>query len=254
MILARLSSAIRQQNWFAVALEFVIVIAGVVIGFQITAWNGERQDRIREQNYLTRLHAEITDAEAGRLGLLERVSRRVDHASAVVEVIYSGRDPDTLPEGACVSVSRLGIFYLEGYALPTLDELLVTGNLDILEDDALRRALTGYRSFADTAADRFSDIRLDMPNLVRPYPHLFSTVPDREDGHLRRSAADCDFLAMRDDEAFGRDLLDVVARAGFFRMNALEEEERRLAAIHTALDALLGAHDGEADIAEGDTP
>jgi len=42
MILARLSSAIRAQNWFAVVLEFVIVIAGVVIGFQITARNAER--------------------------------------------------------------------------------------------------------------------------------------------------------------------------------------------------------------------
>ena len=36
MILARISRAIREQNWFAVALEFVIVIAGVVIGFQIS--------------------------------------------------------------------------------------------------------------------------------------------------------------------------------------------------------------------------
>ncbi len=42
MILARISSAIRAQNWFAVALEFVIVIAGVAIGFQTTAWNAER--------------------------------------------------------------------------------------------------------------------------------------------------------------------------------------------------------------------
>jgi len=42
MILQRISTAIRQQNWFAVALEFVIVIAGVVIGFQVTAWNGAR--------------------------------------------------------------------------------------------------------------------------------------------------------------------------------------------------------------------
>jgi len=45
MILARLTRAIRQQSWFAVALEFVIVIAGVVIGFQVTAWNGERAAR-----------------------------------------------------------------------------------------------------------------------------------------------------------------------------------------------------------------
>jgi len=37
MILSRISRAVREQNWFAVVLEFVIVIAGVVIGFQVTA-------------------------------------------------------------------------------------------------------------------------------------------------------------------------------------------------------------------------
>jgi len=37
MILARITKAIREQNWFAVVLEFVIVIAGVAIGFQVTA-------------------------------------------------------------------------------------------------------------------------------------------------------------------------------------------------------------------------
>ncbi|WP_339748116.1 hypothetical protein [uncultured Maricaulis sp.] len=255
MIFSRIIHHLKTQNWTAVAIEFVIVIAGVVLGFQVTAWNEERQDRIQEGAYLARLHAEIVDAEAGRLGLLDNVTRRVDHASAVVEVIYDGRDPATLPDGACTSISRLGIFYLEGYALPTLDELLATGNLGIIGDDALRRALISYRGFADTAADRFSDIRVDMPNLVRPYPHLFSTVPDRQSGQLRRAATDCDYLAMRDDESFGADLLDVAARAGFFRMTALAEEDRRLAAIHAALDSLLGSHDDEARHSEaGMTP
>ena len=33
MILSRLMKAVREQNWFAVTLEFLIVILGVVIGF-----------------------------------------------------------------------------------------------------------------------------------------------------------------------------------------------------------------------------
>ena len=37
MILQNLTKAIREQNYYAVVLEFLIVIAGVVIGFQITA-------------------------------------------------------------------------------------------------------------------------------------------------------------------------------------------------------------------------
>ncbi|MEE2525943.1 hypothetical protein V0U79_06160 [Hyphobacterium sp. HN65] len=51
MILDNLSRAFKTQNWLAVALEFVIVIAGVVIGFQISAAN----DRAREQDELREL-------------------------------------------------------------------------------------------------------------------------------------------------------------------------------------------------------
>ena len=59
MILARLSAAIRAQNWFAVVLEFVIVIAGVVIGFQVTAWNADRGERQSELRYLSSLIADV---------------------------------------------------------------------------------------------------------------------------------------------------------------------------------------------------
>jgi len=59
MILARLTRAMRQQNWFAVALEFVIVVAGVVIGFQVTAWNAERESVALERSYLERLHEDM---------------------------------------------------------------------------------------------------------------------------------------------------------------------------------------------------
>jgi hypothetical protein len=36
MILDNLSRAFKTQNWLAAGIEFVIVIAGVVIGFQIS--------------------------------------------------------------------------------------------------------------------------------------------------------------------------------------------------------------------------
>ncbi len=45
MILSRLTHALREQNWLAVGIEFIIVEAGVVIGFQISAWNEARQTR-----------------------------------------------------------------------------------------------------------------------------------------------------------------------------------------------------------------
>ena len=36
MILRRITKHVKDQNWFAVALDFFIVIAGILIAFQIT--------------------------------------------------------------------------------------------------------------------------------------------------------------------------------------------------------------------------
>ena len=46
MILRRLTKHVKDQNWFAVGLDFVIVVAGILIAFQITEWNEARQDKL----------------------------------------------------------------------------------------------------------------------------------------------------------------------------------------------------------------
>ena len=67
MILQNITKAIREQNWFAVVLEFVIVIAGVVIGFQITGWAGELDDRETEARHITEIADDL------RMGLSEEI-------------------------------------------------------------------------------------------------------------------------------------------------------------------------------------
>lgn len=47
MILRRLTKHIEDQNWFAVALDFVIVVGGVYLGIALGNWNASRSD-IRE--------------------------------------------------------------------------------------------------------------------------------------------------------------------------------------------------------------
>jgi hypothetical protein len=45
MILRRLSQHIKDQNWFAVVLDFVIVVAGILIAFQITNWSELQREK-----------------------------------------------------------------------------------------------------------------------------------------------------------------------------------------------------------------
>ncbi|WP_084420046.1 hypothetical protein [Henriciella litoralis] len=59
MILRRLSKHVKDQNWFAVALDFIIVVLGVFIGLQISNWNDARAFDQLERNYLVQLKDEV---------------------------------------------------------------------------------------------------------------------------------------------------------------------------------------------------
>ncbi|MEQ9315601.1 MAG: hypothetical protein RLN72_07100 [Henriciella sp.] len=45
MLLRRITRNVKDQNWFAVVLDFLIVVLGILIAFQITNWNDRRAAR-----------------------------------------------------------------------------------------------------------------------------------------------------------------------------------------------------------------
>jgi len=71
MILRDLAHSIRRQDWFAVAIEFLIVVAGIFVGLQVTDWNERRQLRERELNYLQRMSEDLSKMEAEFHQILE---------------------------------------------------------------------------------------------------------------------------------------------------------------------------------------
>ena len=81
MILRRLSQHLREQNWTAIAIEFVLLVVGVFLGIQVANWNEARADRNRELVFLTQLRDEMTDNVAS----IEHQLRYQD------QVITSGR-------------------------------------------------------------------------------------------------------------------------------------------------------------------
>mgnify|MGYP003649419503 CR=1 FL=1 len=60
MILARLTKAIHQQNWFTVIIEILIVMIGIFLGLQVTQWNKESVNHAEYLQALNRLEAEVT--------------------------------------------------------------------------------------------------------------------------------------------------------------------------------------------------
>ena len=59
MILRRLTTNLRAQNWTAIAIDFLIVVLGVFLGIQASNWNQARVDRAETQRLLMRIEPEI---------------------------------------------------------------------------------------------------------------------------------------------------------------------------------------------------
>lgn len=67
MLLRRVTKHVTEQNWFAVFIDFFIVVVGVFIGIQVANWNETRQQKSLTEHYLQRitddLEANLLDAE-----------------------------------------------------------------------------------------------------------------------------------------------------------------------------------------------
>ena len=149
MILSRISRALREQNWLAVAIEFLIVILGVVIGLQISIWAQARADAERETLMLTRLHGE---AETNVRYFTQQVEARRDNDArrdVLIQSLLAG-DFETVDPRAMVG----GVFSASNVVDPTpsrvvYDEIVSAGLTSRIGDETMRIALAEYWSEID---------------------------------------------------------------------------------------------------------
>jgi hypothetical protein len=59
MLLRRIKTHIQKENWFAVLIDFLIIVMGVFVGIQVANWNEASSDRTEYGIALERLDAEI---------------------------------------------------------------------------------------------------------------------------------------------------------------------------------------------------
>ncbi|MEE2525930.1 hypothetical protein V0U79_06095 [Hyphobacterium sp. HN65] len=140
MILQNISRAVRTQNWFAVAIEFVIVVAGVVIGFQINGWNADRVERAREAVILCRLDEEFARIEADVLQHVVDAESTLSEAQALRDDALRGLRLEQIGEYS----ERVVTLRAPPAGSATYDELVSSGEMGLIRSRRLREALIDY--------------------------------------------------------------------------------------------------------------
>jgi len=144
MILRRLSQSLKEQNWTAIWIEFVLLVAGVFLGIQVSNWNAARADDIRAQTYLVRINDNLNYD-------LQAIERRevfwrqvIDYGNSAIRYAETGE----LVDGS--KGKTMLAFYQASQLWPwvtndtTYQELSNGGELGLIKDGNFRESLTKY--------------------------------------------------------------------------------------------------------------
>ena len=173
MILSRITRAIREQNWFAVAIEFVIVILGVVIGFQISAWNEAREERGRERDTLIRLYQDIEASRATQIRDIGHIEQQLADQTVVLAALDQCR---VAPEDDLVfqrGIATLGWINPPRLNRRTIEEMLASGRTEIISNREILDELAEIVATVEWRAAAYDDTMNSMQhNRQRIEPYL----------------------------------------------------------------------------------
>ena len=154
------------RRWSRFFVELLVIVIGVLIALGVDEWRASRVDRLLEQGYLVRLEADLQASESDVLATSADFGHLVVHGRAVASVLDGGTPfpEDTLGFlASALQVTRGN--YDPAISRGAWDELISTGNLRVLQSEALRYQLSTFYGIVD--------------NLISPVDYSADKLPYR---------------------------------------------------------------------------
>jgi len=136
VIFRRFIGSVRRQDWTAVLIELVVVVAGVFIGLRASNWNEQLRSDEKAADFTERLRADLREEAWSyeyEIGYSDEVIANAKRAADGL----SGKVP--LADAALlVAAYRATQYVFNVRRRATYDELTSTGEIGLVRDPALR--------------------------------------------------------------------------------------------------------------------
>lgn len=205
MILRRITEHARAQNWFAVAIEFIIVVVGVFVGLQAQDWSTGRAEQKAERAAIERLIVEYKS----NLELLNadiEKSRKTLVASERLLAMISPDPPAVIADKA-LAQTILGCLTNPKFVptLGTTTSLVASGDLRLIGDPEIQRRLTQWSTTAQVLIEweeierhHGEELILGLTFDYLAWPTLLSLLDDSDPS----SALESDFRGLFSNRRF----------------------------------------------------
>ncbi|NNE40599.1 MAG: hypothetical protein HKN14_06735 [Marinicaulis sp.] len=137
MLLRRITEHVKAQNWFAVFLDFLIVVVGVFIGIQVSNWNDARAVDRKSVVVSERLTSDLRH-EAWNYQYTIEYYKDVQSSGYRALNALTGK-ADLSDEALLINAYRATQYLVNARRRLTFDELSSTGEIELIRDENLRQ-------------------------------------------------------------------------------------------------------------------
>ena len=144
MILRNLSRSLKEQNWTAIWIEFVLLVAGVFLGIQVANWNAALGDGKEATTYRQRLADDLRSELSGietRMAYYQRVRSHALNALAGAQQPAEQANAQFL-----IDAYQATQEWPFNPARSAYEEMISAGRMNLIPDLALRKRLAVHYS------------------------------------------------------------------------------------------------------------
>ena len=181
MLMRRIATNLRAQNWTGVGIELGIVILGVFIGIQAANWNQERQERRETSVLLSQLRLELRDFGIA-LDSLDKWYATTGRFAATAGAGWRD-DPSVGDEEFVIAAYQASQVNAVGNNSAVWAQIFGASDLRNIEDQTVRLNLARLMTF---------DYGLvDLASVATPYrQQVRKVIPDNIQQLIRRQCGD----------------------------------------------------------------
>jgi hypothetical protein len=159
-MLRRIAQFVRRHDWFAVGIEILVVMIGLLLAFQLDRWRDSRAEREEERVYIVRLIADLETDIPLIQDAIALQQMRLELTDFLIEVALEPEAALAVPTLFMGAVSQAAYTYTPQLTSHTFENLRSTGDLKLIRNEGLKDALFDYYGF-DASQRQYRPLQFD---------------------------------------------------------------------------------------------
>jgi hypothetical protein len=159
-MLKRIALYVRQHDWFAVGIEVLVVMIGLLLAFQLDGWRESLAERRQEQTYINRLIADVESDIPDIEHAIALQTLRLELVDLLMDVALDPAAASREPLLFLGAVNQAAYTYTPVLTSHTFENLRSTGDLRLIPDESVKNVMFDYYGF-DESQRQFRPIQID---------------------------------------------------------------------------------------------